>query len=162
MDGSYVSMANFPEAKGFIIVFTCNHCPYAVAYEKRLKDLDEKYKKKGYRLIAINPNNPEEYPTDSYSNMQKRYKINNWSFPYLVDSFEKTYPKFGARKTPEVYVVQKEKSYFFLRYMGAIDNNYKNANLVTEKYLENAVNALLRGDPVLKTKTRAIGCSIKA
>jgi peroxiredoxin len=162
VDGKMVSLSNFKDAKGFIVIFTCNHCPYAIAYEDRINALDAKYKSLGYPVIAINPNDPAVQPKDSYDAMIVRAKEKNFSFPYLFDDGQKIYPQYGATKTPHIFILQKDKGKNVVRYIGAIDNNYKDANDVTEKYVEEAVDALLSGKPVTTTTTVAVGCTIKA
>lgn len=161
IDGKMVSMANFKEAKGFIIVFTCNTCPYAVAYEDRVEALNKKYASKGYPVIAIMPNNTKVKPGDNLEAMQVRAKEKGFTFPYIIDEKQEVYPKFGATKTPHVYVLQKNKKGNEVMYIGAIDNNYQDASLVTQKYVEDAVDALLNGKEIEEKETRAIGCSIK-
>lgn len=161
VNGKMVALADFKKAKGFIVVFTCNHCPYAQAYEQRIIDLDKKYSKLGYPVIAINPNDPEIEPDDSYENMKKQAKKAKYSFPYLLDEGQKVYPKFGATKTPHVYVLSKKETEYTVEYIGAIDNNSKDATQVTERYVENAVDALLKGEKPVVTSTKAIGCGIK-
>lgn len=157
-----VALADFKDAKGFIIVFTCNHCPYAKAYEDRILALDKKYKSLGYPVIAINPNNPDVQPADSFALMQERAKEKSFSFPYLFDEGQKVYPLFGATKTPHVYVLQKTKAGNQVKYIGAIDDNYSDETAVKTKYVENAVDALLKNQEVAVKVTKAIGCSIKA
>ena len=162
VDGKFVSLADYSKAKGYIVVFTCNHCPYAVAYEDRIIALDKKYASKGYPVIAINPNDPAAQPKDSYQAMQVRTKEKAFSFPYLFDDGQKIYPQYGATKTPHVFVLNKEKGKNVVRYIGAIDNNYADAADVSERYVEAAVDALLAGKEVKQTTTAAIGCSIKS
>ncbi len=162
IDNTNVSLADYKEAKGFIVIFTCNHCPYSVAYEDRIITLDKTFKSKGYPVIAINPNNPKAYPDDSFDNMIKRSKEKGFTFPYLFDDGQKVYPQYGATKTPHVYVLEKTPEGNVVRYIGAIDNNYKDASAATEKYVEDAINALLEGKKVPVEVTKAIGCSIKA
>jgi len=161
IDGNMVSLSNYKDAKGFIVIFTCNTCPYAVAYEDRIIALDKKYKAKGYPVIAVMPNNPETKPGDDFEAMQKRAKVKGFTFPYLMDEGQKVYPQYGATKTPHVYVLQKTKKGNEVKYIGAIDDNYQDADAVEIKYTEDAVDALLNGNAVPETKTRAIGCSIK-
>lgn len=162
IDNKKVSLKNFNNAKGFIVIFTCNHCPYAMAYEDRILALDRKYKKLGYPVIAINPNNPEKQKDDSFAKMQERAKEKGFTFPYLLDEGQKIYPQYGATKTPHVYVLQKTRKGNEVKYIGAIDDNYEDAKAVKEKYVENAVDALLNGREVSVKETKAIGCSIKA
>lgn len=161
IDGKMVSLADYKQAKGFIVVFTCNHCPYAVAYEDRIIALDKKYKPLGYPVIAINPNDPAAQPLDSYAAMQVRAKEKGFTFPYLLDDGQTIYPQYGAEKTPHVFVLKKTVNKQVVSYIGAIDNNYRNAAEATEHYVADAVDALLAGKAPAVTKTVAIGCSIK-
>ena len=161
IDGKMVSLSDSKDAKGYIVIFTCNHCPYSIAYEDRIIALDKKYKSLGYPVIAINPNDPEAEPKDSYELMKERAKQKGFTFPYLIDEGQKIYPQYGAQKTPHVYILKKEKGKNIVKYIGAIDNNYKKPADADKKYVEDALNALLKGsDPVLSS-TAAIGCTIK-
>jgi len=162
IDDAMVSLANYKDAKGFIVIFTCNHCPYSVAYEDRIIELDKMFRSKGYPVVAINPNNPKAYPDDSFDNMKVRAKDKGFTFPYLFDDGQKIYPQYGATKTPHVYILEKTGKGNIVRYIGAIDNNYKDASAADKKYVEDAVNALLSGNKVPVEVTKAIGCSIKA
>lgn len=163
VDGKQVSLTdyNYDDAKGFIVIFTCNHCPYAKAYEQRIIDLDKKYAEKGYPVIAINPNDAEAYPEDSYQNMVKRAKSKKYPFPYLHDETQEVARTFGALKTPHVYILKKEADALTVAYIGAIDDNSEDAALVKDKYVENAVEELLAGKAVSVPETKAIGCSVK-
>ena len=107
VDGKFVSLSDYPEAKGFIIIFTCNHCPYAKAYQDRIIQLDKKYKPLGYPVIAISPNDPEIVPEDSYENMVLVAKEKGFTFPYLFDGTQEVYRKYGAKRTPHVYLLEK-------------------------------------------------------
>ncbi|RXR28307.1 thioredoxin family protein [Flavobacterium piscinae] len=162
VDNKMVSLKDYKEAKGFIVIFTCNHCPYAVAYEDRIIDLDKKYKKLGYPVIAINPNNPEKQKDDSFDKMKVRAKEKGFTFPYLFDDGQKIYPQYGATKTPHVYVLQKTDKGNVVKYIGAIDDNHSDETAVEQKYVQNAVDALLKNQDVKVKTTKAIGCSIKA
>lgn len=162
VDGKYVTMSDYPDAKGFIVIFTCNHCPYAVAYEDRMIAIDKKFKAKGFPMIAINPNDPEIAPADSYEKMQERSKEKGFTFPYLFDDGQKVYPVYGATRTPHVYLLERQDENLVVAYIGAIDDNYQDANAVEDKYLENAIEALLAGKKPAPDFTRAIGCTIKA
>ncbi len=161
VDGKFVSMADFKDAKGFIVMFTCNHCPYSVAYEDRKIALDKKYKPLGFPVIAINPNDPDVEPRDSYEMMQVRAKEKGFTFPYLFDDGQKVYPVWGATRTPHIFLVQKQGKDMVVRYIGAIDNNHRDASAVTEPFLVNAIDALLAGKEPNPNFTRAIGCTIK-
>ena len=162
IDGKMVSLKNFPEAKGFIVIFTCNHCPFAKAYEDRIVALDKKYKPKGYPVIAINPNNPDKQSEDSFELMKVRAKEKGFTFPYLFDEGQKIYPQYGATKTPHVYLLEKTGRGNVVRYIGAIDDNYEDASAVKQRYVEDAVDALIAGKEIKTKETKAIGCSIKS
>jgi peroxiredoxin len=162
IDGEMVSLSDYKQAKGFIVVFTCNTCPYAVAYEERIVALDKKYASKGYPVIAIMPNDTDLMPGDNMKAMKSRAKAKGFTFPYLMDKDQKIYPQYGATKTPHVYILEKTRKGNEVKYIGAIDDNYKDAAAVKTKYAENAVDALLSGKQVEQKETRAIGCSIKA
>ncbi|MDG1729679.1 MAG: thioredoxin family protein [Algibacter sp.] len=161
IDGNMVSMADYNNAKGFIITFTCNTCPFAVMYEDRIQALNVKYATLGYPVIAIMPNNTAVKPGDALPEMKKRAKEKGFTFPYLMDEAQNVYPKFGATKTPHIYVLEKTKKGNIVKYIGAIDDNHKDASAVKVKYVENAVDALLKGETVKQKETKAIGCSIK-
>ncbi|OFY59647.1 MAG: redoxin [Bacteroidetes bacterium RBG_13_46_8] len=161
VDGKLVSLADYKTAKGFIVVFTCNHCPYAQAYQDRLIELNNKYLSAGFPVIAINPNDPAVSPGDSYEEMQKRAGEKKYPFPYLFDETQAVYKMYGAERTPHIYLLNKEGNDYIVKYIGAIDNNYKDPQLVTEKYLENAIDAVLAGRSPDLNQTKAIGCSIK-
>ncbi|WP_324719012.1 thioredoxin family protein [Salinimicrobium sp. HB62] len=161
VDGKMVSLSDYPEAKGFIVIFTCNTCPYAVASEQRIVALDKEFKGKGYPVIAINPNNPKVQPDDTYELMQKKAKEAGFTFPYLYDESQTIYAKYGAKKTPHVYILQKEKGKHIVKYIGAIDDNVRSADAVKERFVANAVNELLAGREVSVKETKAIGCTVK-
>lgn len=160
-NGKKVSMADYKKAKGFIVVFTCNHCPYAKMYEQRIMDLDAEFAAKGFPVIAINPNDPSVEPEDSFEEMVKRAKEMKYSFPYLMDEKQTVFPQFGATKTPHAFVLAKNGENITVEYIGAIDNNTKEADKADQKYVANAVNALLSGKKPEVTTTKAIGCGIK-
>lgn len=162
IDGNELNFKTFiQDKKGAIVIFTCNHCPYSVKYEDRIIALDKKYKELGYPVIAINPNDPDVQPEDSYELMQKRAEEKSFTFPYLFDEGQRIYPQFGAMRTPHVFVVQNVNNTQIVKYIGAIDDNSDDITLVKEKYVENAVDALLNNKPVPVEKTKAIGCTIK-
>jgi peroxiredoxin len=158
VDGKMYSMADYKEAKGFIVVFTCNTCPFAVKYEDRINAIAKKYTPKGYVLLAINPNDPEAQTADTFELMQEKARDKGFVFPYLVDEGQKIYPQYGATKTPHVFLLDKN---LIVKYIGAIDDNSDDASAVKEKYLENAIRALDNGTEPSPALTKAIGCSIK-
>ncbi len=161
ISGKKVSLSDYKNAKGYIVIFTCNTCPYAIAYEDRIEALHKKYASKGYPVIAIMPNNPAVQPGDSMEAMKVRAKEKGFTFPYLMDEGQKIYPQYGATKTPHVYVLQKTSKGNEVKYIGAIDDNYQDVAAVNTKYVENAVDALLSGNEIKEKETRAIGCTIK-
>jgi peroxiredoxin len=156
-DGEMVSMSDYEEAEGYIIIFTCNHCPFAKAYEDRIKEIHEDFAPQ-YPVIAINPNDPEIQPDDSFEKMKERAEAQDFNFKYLFDGEQKVFPKFGATRTPHVFIVDNNMK---LRYIGAIDDNYKSAEDVEKTYLRDAVEALKNGNDPDPEKTKAIGCTIK-
>jgi glutathione peroxidase-family protein len=162
IDGKYISLSSYnPDAKGFIIVFTCNHCPYSRSYEDRLIALDKKYASQGYPLIAINPNDASSYEEDSFENMKQKAKEKGFTFPYLTDDTQQVTKVFGATKTPYAFVLKKEGDKYIVQYIGAIDDNPQDVSGVTKRYVEEAVNNLLYSKPVMTTITRSVGCAIK-
>ncbi len=159
VDGRNIGFSDFPDAKGFIVIFTCNHCPYAKLYESRIIKIAEKYSKQGFQLLAINPNDPTLEPEDSFENMVHIAKKKKYPFPYLFDEKQSIFPKFGAKRTPQVFIVTKER---ILKYNGAIDDFPKDESGVKLKYVENALDALKSGKDPDPSITKAVGCGIKA
>jgi peroxiredoxin len=160
-DGKMISMADMKDAKGFIIAFTCNHCPFSVAYEDRIIALHKKYASKGYPVVAINPNDEVTVPDDSYENMIVRAKEKNFPFVYLQDKTQEIAKAYGASRTPHIYIVTKKGNDFIVQYIGAIDDNTDDPAAVKTKYVENAMTEILAGKPVTVSTTKAIGCSVK-
>lgn len=158
VDGKHYSLDDFPDAKGYIVTFTCNHCPFAVMYEDRIIALHNKYAPLGYPVIAINPNDPEVQAEDSYDKMIERAEEKAFPFVYLFDEGQKVYPQYGAERTPHVFLLDKTHK---VRYIGAIDDNVRDASAVTERYVENAIAALERGEEPDPNFTKAVGCTIK-
>jgi peroxiredoxin len=161
VDGRSVSLDDYAEAKGFIVIFTCNTCPYAVAYEDRIIDLDNTYRPMGMPVIAVNPNDPSISPGDSYDKMIERAKEKNFTFPYLFDETQEIFKAYGATRTPHVYLLEKDGSDLIVKYVGTIDDNYKDASQVQKTYLADAVDAVLQGQDPDPSLTKAIGCTIK-
>ncbi len=158
VDGRMVSLAKIRKAKGYVVIFTCNHCPFAVAYEDRIIALHKKYAEKGFPVVAINPNDKNIQPADSYEKMQERAKQKGFPFVYLYDETQEIARAYGATRTPHVYLLDKDLR---VRYIGAIDDNHENPEEVKERYLENAIEALLAGKEVPRPETKAVGCTIK-
>ncbi len=158
VDGNMVSLADIKNAKGYIVTFTCNECPFAKMYEDRLIELHTKYAPKGYSVIAINPNSIAS-DKENFEAMKKRAAEKNFPFAYLVDDKQEIFPKYGAVRTPHVFLLDNERK---VQYIGAIDNNSRSAKDVTEKYVENAILALEKGEKPTPNLTKAIGCPVKA
>ncbi len=159
IDGEMHSLADMKEVQGYIVIFTCNHCPYAKMYENRIIALQEKYREKGYPVFAINPNDPDVQPTDSFEEMIVRAKEKKFNFPYLFDKGQKIFPMYGATKTPHIYLLDSDR---VVRYIGAIDDNPREETEVEEYFLINAIEALRNGKTPYPSTTKAIGCSIKS
>ncbi len=158
VDRSMVSMADYEDADGYIIIFTCNTCPVAVRYEDRIIQLHNKWANNGYPVIAINPNDPTLKPGDSFKKMQQRAAEKNFPFPYVFDADQTIFPQYGATKTPHVYLLDDQK---VVRYIGAIDDNPRSADGVEINYVDSAILAIQAGDDPDPNFTKAIGCSIK-
>jgi peroxiredoxin len=161
VDGKSVSLSDYKDAKGYIVIFTCNHCPYSIAYEDRINELNRIYEPQGYPVIAINPNDPALSPDDSFEKMIIRAKEKSFTFPYLFDEGQKIFPQYGATRTPHVYLLEKVKEGNRVAYIGAIDNNYEDASAATEKYVVQAIASLQKGNQPEVNFTKAIGCTIK-
>ena len=157
-DDSWVSLKSLGDVNGYIVTFTCNTCPYAVMYEDRLIALHKKYAPQGYPVVAINPNDPDVQPGDSYAAMKKRAKEKAFPFKYLFDADQSVYPGYGATRTPHIFLLDKNR---VVRYIGALDNNAQNASAATEHYVESAIEALKNGEDPNPDFTKAVGCTIK-
>jgi len=166
VDGKEYSLADFAKAKLLLVVFTCNHCPTAQAYEDRIIQLDADYKDKGVALVAISPNDPKAVRldelgytefSDSLDEMEQRAKDRGYKFPYLYDGeTQKTSLAYGVLATPQVYLFDQDRK---LRYVGRIDDS--DVKTVTSHDTRNAIDALLSGKSVPVEKTRVFGCSTK-
>ena len=158
VDGQELSLAGVAGAKGTLVIFSCNHCPFVKAWEGRIAEIGNTYKDKGVGVIVINSNDPSAYPEDSFEQMQKRAKDRGFGFPYVVDATSEVAQAFGASHTPEAFLFDKDDK---LVYHGAIDDNSKDASQVASPYLKDALNALLAGNQIATKETKAIGCGIK-
>lgn len=154
IDDKTHSLADYKDAKVIVVVFTCNHCPVAVAYEDRLVKFQSDYKDKGVQLIAINVNN---LPADRLDKMKERAAAKGFNFPYLYDSTQKVGRDFGAKVTPHIFVLDGQRK---VAYMGAFDSS-QNESKVEKHYLRDAVDALLAGKTPSEPVTKQFGCGIK-
>lgn len=166
-DGKTYSLKDFVSSRLLVIIFTCNHCPTAQAYEERVKQLVTDYKSKGVAIIAISPNDPQSVTLgemgytdlgDSFEEMKIREKDRNFNFPYLYDGENsKVSMQYGPQATPHVFIFDRERK---LRYSGRIDDGEKPGTAKTYD-TRNAIEALIAGKPVPVEKTKTFGCSVK-
>ena len=161
VDGRMVSLMDYKKSKGVLVIFDCNTCPYSRKYNDRIIALNDKYASLGFPVITINPNDPEQSEGDSFDEMVALAKEKKYKFPYLVDESQEVARTFGATNTPHAFVLKNEGNSFKVAYIGAIDDNAKDASAVSKKYVEEAVDALIANKPVPFSKTKAIGCGIK-
>ena len=162
IDGKMISLGSNKSVKGYILVFTCNTCPYAQMYEDRIIELHNKYASQGYPVLAIQPNDVTKSPGDSFDNMKTRAQQKSFPFPYLIDETQEVTKTYGATNTPHVYILNKlSEGNFRVEYIGAIDNNSRNASAASKHYVQEAVESLLSGNEITSKSTKAIGCGIK-
>ena len=161
VSGEMVSLSDYSGEKGVILIFDCNTCPYSQAYRERIKDLNEMYADKGFPVVAVNPNDPAQQPGDSFDAMVDYAKKHQYKHPYLQDTKQTVARAFGATNTPHVFVLKNEDGKFRVAYIGAIDNNTRDASAADKHYVQDAVDALIQGKVPAENKTKAIGCSIK-
>ena len=140
-----------------VVVFTCNHCPYALAWHDRIADTARDYADRGVRFLAINSNDPERYPRDSFEAMQQRVREEDWPLPYLHDESQEVARAYEARVTPDVFVLDADGA---LRYRGAPDSDYSDP-AQGAAWLRGALDAVLAGKPPDPAETEPVGCSIK-
>ena len=157
-DGAEHSTEDFSDKQALVVIFSCNHCPYVRAWEDRMVEIQREYADKGVQLVAVNANDDVKYPEDSFEEMKKRAAEKGFNFPYLRDDTQEVARAYGAERTPEVFVFDRDRK---LRYHGAIDDNYENPQLVRRSYLREALDALLAGSQVPTTETPPVGCTIK-
>lgn len=158
VDGRIVSLDDFRDAAVLVVVFTCNHCPVAEAYEDRLVTIARDYAPRGVRMVAINPNDDRGYPEDSLENMKVRAREKGFPFPYLRDDPQDVARAYDAGCTPEPFVFDRDRK---LVYEGRIDDDWKDASKVTRHDLREALDATLAGRALPFEPVPAMGCSIK-
>ncbi len=157
-DGRVHRADDFAKAKVFGVIFHCNHCPYAQAWESRLIQVQRDYAGRGIQLVLINANDPVKYPGDSFEQMQRRAQDKQYPFPYLIDETQDVAKQYGATRTPEIFLFDEKR---ILRYHGAPDDNYEDVNAVRQPYLRDALDALLAGTAPKIRETKPVGCTIK-
>lgn len=156
-DGRTWSPAGGADAQATVVVFTCNHCPYALAWQDRIADVARDYEGRGVKVLAINSNDAERYPHDSYEAMQERVAAEDWPMPYLHDASQDVAHGFGAKTTPDVFVLDAAG---VLRYRGAPDADHADLSL-NARWLREALDAVLAGGAPERAETKPVGCSIK-
>ena len=158
VDGQQASIASVAGEHGTLVIFTCNHCPWAQAWEARITELGNTYRGRGVGVIAINSNDPEEHPEDGYEEMQRRARAAGMQFPYVVDETSNVARAFGATRTPEAFLFDGRGR---LVYHGAVDDNAQQPDQVQHRYLRDALEAAVTSHPIAEPETRFLGCTIK-
>ncbi|MBX3269881.1 MAG: thioredoxin family protein [Sandaracinaceae bacterium] len=158
VDGQMASVASVAGRHGTLVIFTCNHCPWAQAWESRITELGNTYRDRGVGVIAINPNDPVQFPADGYEQMQRRAEAAGMRFPYVVDETSNVARAYGATRTPEVFLFDRRGR---LVYHGAIDDNAHQPEQIQHHYLRDALEAVIAGRAIAEGETRFLGCSIK-
>ncbi len=158
VDGKNYSLASFAGVKVLAVVFSCNHCPYVVGSEDRMNAFYRDYAPKGMAMVAINSNETENHPTDSFEHMKKRAAEKGFKFPYLRDESQEVALAYGALRTPHFYVFDKARK---LRYTGRMDDSPREAARATTRELRDAVDAVLAGRKVAVPLSNPIGCNVK-
>ena len=159
VDGRIISTKDYEDAKGFIVIFTCNHCPFAKLYSKRMNELSFKYNPLNVPLIAVNSMDSIVYKDESFSEMKAKSIKDAFQFPYLQDGSQSVGKEFGAEHTPTAYVIWKEANQWRIKYKGAIDDNGENPQKANP-FIGNAVDELLNNKPVTNSETESFGCRI--
>jgi peroxiredoxin len=146
-----------PGGAATVVVFTCNHCPYALAWHERIADAARDYAGRDVRFLAINSNDADRYPRDSPEAMRQRVESETWPMPYLHDASQDVARDYGAKTTPDVFVLDAGGT---LRYRGAPDADYEDPGQ-RAAWLRDALDAILAGEEPQRPETKPVGCSIK-
>lgn len=160
-DGKTYSLADFSNAKGLVVVFTCNHCPYAKAAWPQLITLADEYKDKKIAFVGINPNDEISYPEDSFEQMKQKVKEWGINFPYLQDKSQEVAKVYDAQCTPDVYLFKQKNKKFVLYYRGRITDNWQEPERAKSYDLKDAIDSLLAGSSPPTDQIPSMGCSIK-
>ena len=158
VDGRNCTLADFADKPVLAVIWSCNHCPYVVAYEDRMVQIQRDYLDQGVQFVAINSNDERRYPEDDFDHMVERARSRGLNFPYLRDESQTAAEAYGPSVTPEVFLFDAERK---LVYHGRIDDNPDNAAAVQKHDLREALDALLVGKAIPTAKTNAVGCSVK-
>jgi peroxiredoxin len=157
VDGRNHALDDYDEAPVLALVQSCNHCPYVQAWEGRMKEIQEEYADRGFRLVAISSNDAESYPEDSFDAMRRRAQEQGFNFDYLYDEEQRIARRLGAERTPEVFLFDRDRR---LVYHGAIDDS-RDEDDVRRHYLQEAIEAVLAGKEPPEADTPAVGCTVK-
>lgn len=158
VDDQQHALDNHSDKNALAVVFSCNHCPYVLAWEDRMMQIQADYKDKGVQFLVINANDAESHPTDSFEKMKERQQEKNFNYIYLRDESQEVAKAYGAQRTPEIFLFDKDRK---LSYHGAIDDNYEDPSAVSANYLRDALDSVLSGQTPATPKTDAVGCTIK-
>ncbi len=158
VDGRELTIDEIAGKQGTLVIFTCNHCPWAKAWESRIAALGNAYAKRGIGVIAINANDPKANAADNFDGMVERAKQLGLQFPYVVDNGSTVAKAFGAERTPEIYLFDGKGA---LVYKGTVDDNAEHADAVKQHYLGDALEQVASGKPVAVGESKALGCTIK-
>jgi peroxiredoxin len=157
VDGRNHALDDYAEIPVLAVVWSCNHCPYVQAWEGRMKAIQQDYGDRGFRLVAINSNDTDNYPADSFDEMKARAEAEGFNFDYLFDADQSVAREYRPERTPEVFLFDADRR---LVYHGAIDDN-RDEHGVTQDYLRDAIDALLEGRGPAVSETPAVGCTVK-
>lgn len=158
VDGNTYTLDSFHNKAVLIVIFSCNHCPYVQAYEPRIKAIQGDYAMAGVQVVAINANETEHHPEDSFEQMEIRARQMHFNFPYLRDETQTVATAYGATHTPQIFLFDRERT---LRYVGRIDDNWKDPLQVQQEDLRRAIDEVLSGRAVSQPRTHAVGCTLK-
>lgn len=159
VNGKNVSTQDYKDAKGFIVIFTCNHCPFAKLYTNRFNELNTKYSNFNVPLIAINSMDTLLFEEETFELMQQKAKKEKYNFPYLQDVKQDVGKEFDAQHTPMAFLIWKENNEWIIKYKGAVDDNGAHPKLANS-FISKAVDELLNGKPVSNSETQSFGCAI--
>jgi peroxiredoxin len=157
VDGQQHSFDDYADKPALAVVWSCNHCPYVQAWEGRMVSLQREFGDRGFELVAISSNDADNYPEDSFEAMKARSEEQGFNFDYLYDEDQSVLTAYGAERTPEVFLFDRDRR---LVYHGAIDDS-REEDEVTERYLRDAIEAVLAGEEPPVSETPAVGCTVK-
>ena len=158
IDGKTYSASDFKDKKALAVIFWANHCPYVQAWEDRVIQLQKEYADRGVQFVVVSSNDPAKYPEDGFEPMKERARMKGYPFPYVFDETQEVARAYGAERTPEIFLFDKEGR---LRYHGAPDDNYETTTAVRHPYFRDAIEAALKGQEPTTQETKPVGCTVK-